>query len=50
MDRFVIEEDSLKKPCGAGIDCLPVVVAPAKAAVLVAEQPALVLEVLVKIQ
>ncbi|KAG5534452.1 hypothetical protein RHGRI_022552 [Rhododendron griersonianum] len=32
VDRFVIEEDSLKKPCGAGIDCLPVVVAPAKAA------------------
>ncbi|XP_058180570.1 3-hydroxy-3-methylglutaryl coenzyme A reductase 2-B-like [Rhododendron vialii] len=44
VDRFVIEEDSLKKPCGAGIDCLPVVVAPAKAAVLLAEQPALVLE------
>ncbi|KAI8541023.1 hypothetical protein RHMOL_Rhmol08G0030500 [Rhododendron molle] len=44
VDRFVIEEDSLKKPCGAGIDCLPVVVAPAMAAVLVAEQPALVLE------
>lgn len=45
VDRFIIEEESLKKPCGAGIECLPVV-----AAVAVAELPAIVLEVLFEIQ
>lgn len=44
-DRFIIEEDSLKKPCGAGIDCSPVVLAPAKAAALEVEQNSPILEV-----
>jgi hydroxymethylglutaryl-CoA reductase (NADPH) len=43
-DRFIIEEDSLKKPCGAGIDCSPVVLAPAKAATLEVEQKSPILE------
>ncbi|KAH7850665.1 hypothetical protein Vadar_001215 [Vaccinium darrowii] len=43
-DRFIIEEDSLKKPCGAGIDCSPVVLAPAKAAALEVEQKSPILE------